>query len=409
MWNFAYAAVVCALSALPPAVTERTPSATIPVVTAPEVKTTPALELQRNQDIAFYPGYGNMDLEGKVWILHVNGSVYDPELDSTKRSLFILAMRAALSVEANTPQAVTLDLRMRPFLVDHKENVQITIQIGSTVARLGQSAADGSFASQVRLNVEKVPVLPGANASTMQWLTYEAVMPKADPRRFSGRVQLIGRAGWSVITDIDDTIKVTQVSNRKETLANTFLRDFKAVPGMADAYRQLADEGCAFHYVSGSPWPLCKSLTDFCAKERFPSGSFHLKNFRLTDPTALMNLFSQENFKPSAIEPILGSFPMRRFILIGDSGEKDPEIYGAIARKYGPQIALVLIRNAGNEKPFSDRMQKAFADVPRERWRLFSNADEITSLVGAVMHPPKNDAAAADAQSSVGDALRKPE
>ncbi|MGB7326045.1 MAG: App1 family protein [Rubripirellula sp.] len=60
----------------------------------------------------------------------------------------------------------------------------------------------------------------------------------------------------------------------------------------------------------------------------FPEGTFHLKQFRLKDSSVLDLLSSQQETKRSAIVPILEAFPQRQFILIGDSGEQDPEIYG---------------------------------------------------------------------------------
>ena len=153
-----------------------------------------------------------------------------------------------------------------------------------------------------------------------------------DNRRFAGAVQLIGPRGFSVISDIDDTIKITEVGDRRALLANTFLREFREVPGMAALYRRWAKEGVFFHYVSASPWQLYAPLAAFLEAACYPSGSVHLKGFRWAD-TSLLDLFSSaEKTKRQAIEPILALFPHRRFILVGDSGERDPEIYAALAR-----------------------------------------------------------------------------
>jgi phosphatidate phosphatase APP1 len=379
MWNLALMTILTALSATPADADQRKSIPEIQTKSTDEITYNPGAEIDRNEEVLFYPTYGKMENDGKIWTLQVRGSVYDPEMDSVKRAVFIEGMRRTLGVEANSPQAAILEQRLRPFLVDHKSGKEITIQIGPTIARLGQSGADGSIATQVRLQADLVPAL--GQESVARSLNFEVVLPKTDPRRFNGRVQLIGLTGWSVISDIDDTIKISQVADRKEMLANTFLREFRAVPGMADAYRQLAEDGFAFHYVSGSPWQLYKPLADFFLKERFPAGSLHLKNFRLSNPATLLNLFAQEDYKQAAIEPILMAFPLRKFILIGDSGEKDPEIYGALARMYSAQIALVLIRNVNNEKPNGARLQKAFVDVVRERWRLYTNAEEIGPFV----------------------------
>ena len=107
--------------------------------------------------------------------------------------------------------------------------------------------------------------------------------PAGDDRRFEGQVQLLGRTGISIVSDIDDTIKISEVPVRKELLANTFLRDFKAVPGMSEAYRQWVAAGASLHYVSASPWQLYSALSEFMEQQKFPKGSFHLRLFRLKD------------------------------------------------------------------------------------------------------------------------------
>ena len=58
-------------------------------------------------------------------------------------------------------------------------------------------------------------------------------------------------------------VKVTAVGNRRELLANTLLREFRAVPGMPEIYRGWETDGAAFHYVSASPWQLASCLDGF--------------------------------------------------------------------------------------------------------------------------------------------------
>jgi phosphatidate phosphatase APP1 len=107
----------------------------------------------------------------------------------------------------------------------------------------------------------------------------------------------------------------------------------------------------------------------------------HLKHFRLKDPTALNLLLSQEQTKVEAIEPMLAAFPGRRFVLVGDSGEEDPEIYGKIARKYGRQIAAILIRNVTDEAAADERFRRAFEGIEPQRWELFRRPAQLEGLL----------------------------
>jgi phosphatidate phosphatase APP1 len=202
-------------------------------------------------------------------------------------------------------------------------------------------------------------------------------MPVGDPRQFNGKTQLLARRGLSIISDIDDTIKISHVLDKHELLANTFLREFRPVAGMARAYQKWASAGAAFHYLSSSPWQLYPSLLEFMEQQDFPAGSFHLNTFRAKDKS-FFNLFqSAQVTKPPRIEAILNRHPQRSFILVGDSGEKDPEIYGTIARRYPKQIKHIFIRNVQPGREQRTRFSQAFTTLPLNRWTLFGEADEI--------------------------------
>jgi len=69
---------------------------------------------------------------------------------------------------------------------------------------------------------------------------------------------------------------------------------------------------------------------------------------------------------------------LRTLVLIGDSGERDPEIYGFIARKYPKRIHQIFIRAVKDESKDDQRFLKAFKDIPREKWMVFN--DPINEL-----------------------------
>ncbi|NDF00400.1 MAG: DUF2183 domain-containing protein [Verrucomicrobia bacterium] len=106
-----------------------------------------------------------------------------------------------------------------------------------------------------------------------------------------------------------------------------------------------------------------------------------MKQFRVKDGSFLALFESPEKYKLSVIEPMLRQFPQRRFILVGDSGERDPEAYGVLARKHPEQIQRILIRNVTGEGPTAPRYQAALKDVPAEKWRIFEMPEEIRDAV----------------------------
>lgn len=342
-------------------------------------------QIKSDETVVFYPVFARLDADAAAWTFAVGGKIYEPEQGSWRRGLGAATLRRALRVEKGTPEAEMFDRRMRLFLVDNERGKKISVRIGQVVYPAGTSDANGHFQATVRLPAAEAKGLLDREPAAGQWIDFQAVTDEDDDRRFTGRVQLIGPKGLSIISDIDDTIKHTQVRNRKQMLANTLLREFKPVPGMAALYRRAARAGAAVHYVSGSPWQLYDPLAEFCRKEGFPPGSFHLKHFRLKDSTALNVLGSQEEYKAGHVEPILAAFPGRRFVLIGDSGEQDPEIYGRLARQHPKQVVAVWIRNVTSEPADSPRIGRAFEGVEPDRWKLFDRPEELEPLLALLM------------------------
>ncbi|KAK4510369.1 uncharacterized protein ATC70_004799 [Mucor velutinosus] len=158
-----------------------------------------------------------------------------------------------------------------------------------------------------------------------------------------GIVQLIEPYGVSVISDIDDTIKDTRIlSGARTVLSNTFFNPTRAIPGMADAYLQWYNQGASYHYVSNSPFQLVHMLHQFINSHHFPPGSFHLR-----PSTGIISKLVQESgrSKRESICKILRDFPHRKFVLVGDSGEIDLEIYTRIAADFPGQIIKIFIRD----------------------------------------------------------------
>ena len=171
----------------------------------------------------------------------------------------------------------------------------------------------------------------------------------------------------TVISDIDDTVKVSEVTDRQKLLVNTFLRPFRVVDGIPALYRKWSDSGAVFCFVSSSPWQLYEPLLKWMTAEKFPPATFELQRVRFKD-TSLLKLFGDPlKSKLQRIEPILKRFPGRRFVLVGDSGEKDPEVYGELARRFPTQAAAILIRNVTHERASDARFRIAFESVPEER------------------------------------------
>jgi phosphatidate phosphatase APP1 len=337
--------------------------------------------IKSDEVVIFFPTFARLDPEKQTWTLPIHGWIYEPEMDSIRRRLALGMLRRALDLDENDAETAYFKQRARAFLVDNEKGKKIPIRLGERTIVLDESDERGHFRGEVRLTADEAKKLLAAQKGKTGWLDFQAVLREGDNRSFSGRVQLIGDEGVSVITDIDDTIKISEVTNKKALLANTFLREYRAVPGMPEVYAKWAEGQAVFHYVSASPWQLYEFLDEFRGKAGYPSGSFHMKTFRWKDSSFLALFQSPEKYKPGVIEPILKAFPQRKFVLVGDSGEKDPEIYAALARKFESQIAQVLIRDVTGEAADVERYRKCFEGIPRQRWRIFKDAKDIAGVL----------------------------
>lgn len=201
-------------------------------------------------------------------------------------------------------------------------------------------------------------------------LQYEIAFADAFPKRtiqnqnsFTGEVFIPSEdAKFGVISDIDDTIMHTGLTSRLKwkVVKNTiFKRAEKRVPleGAADFYKMLkngktANEGNPIFYVSHSPWNLYSYLEVFLEKNNFPKGPILLRDF--VSPFAKKNISiaigAEKPQKQKEILNILKTYPKLPFILIGDSGEHDPDIYTEIAEAHPERILAIYLRNVKHKR-----------------------------------------------------------
>jgi hypothetical protein len=344
--------------------------------------------------IVFFPTYARRLPGGGQWRATVAGMICRPlPAQSRRRTLAIGVVKRLLELDAAHLQSEVFRRRAEAFLFQRVAGARVRIAIGGRFFDVGHSDRVGHFHDVIDLDDSEVEAL-AAPGGGCRWLAYEGATEAADDwgdtasrgERPTGRglVQAIDDEGLSVISDIDDTVKVTNVADRRELLANTLLREFTAIPGMARLYRRWQEAGAAFHYVSASPWQLSNCLCGFFRDVGLPSGSMHLKLFRLKDSTPLGRLTSRKRSKRRAIEQILADFPRRKFLLVGDSGERDPEVYAAVARRHPGQVAGVVIRQVEGRplvhKPRS-RLARLKRHLPDGGLQVFTDPEDLELLV----------------------------
>lgn len=338
-----------------------------------------------NDIVVLYPSFGYQIEDDGSWRIAVQGTVFERGSIGLRKRLLIRLLQRVMNASRDDLESAIFQDRIRGFIIGTERGKRVGLRLGSrqTFLRRGSNRS-GHFQGAIRLSTAEAERLDGHGTNGHRWVEFEAIGHCDAPMQCIGRAQLLSPTGVSVISDIDDTIKHTDAISRRELLANTFLREFRSVEGMAALYQEWFKLGAAFHYVSASPWQLFEPLYELCRREGFPPGSFHLRSFRLRDHMLRRVLLLRRSGKSTVIRSILSRFPRRTFVLVGDSGEKDPEIYGAIARRFPDRVASILIRNLPHRPLEAARLRKAFREIPAGRWQLFDRAEEIADTVSHI-------------------------
>ncbi|MFT3874986.1 MAG: DUF2183 domain-containing protein [Propioniciclava sp.] len=160
-------------------------------------------------------------------------------------------------------------------------------------------------------------------------------------------VQVIGSGvRFGIVSDIDDTILTTMLPRPMVAAWNSFVRieaTRQAVPGMAQFYREVLRHhpGAPVIYLSTGAWNTHGFLSRFIARHRYPVGPMLLTDW---GPTNTGWFRSGPEHKRAALLQLVVDFPRVRWLLVGDDGQHDPEVYGEFASANPGNVAGIAIR-----------------------------------------------------------------
>ncbi|HSH02605.1 MAG TPA: phosphatase domain-containing protein [Anaerolineae bacterium] len=165
------------------------------------------------------------------------------------------------------------------------------------------------------------------------------------------------KAEYGIISDIDDTVLQSDVSNYLKAAQQLFLNNARSrlpFPGVAALYQALVhgnnntieEAHNPVFYVSSSPWNVYTLLVEFFQAQEIPLGPLFLKDYGISDNQLISR--GHHDHKLKQIETILNTYPNLSFVLIGDSSQQDPEIYQRIVLKYPLRIKAVYIRDVSD-------------------------------------------------------------
>jgi phosphatidate phosphatase APP1 len=198
------------------------------------------------------------------------------------------------------------------------------------------------------------------------------------------------RSEYAVISDVDDTVIDTNVQNRLKRAYALFLAESKTrlpFEGVDAFYRALSagaagDAGNAIFYVSSSPWNLYEHIVEFLEHNRIPAGPLLLRDWG----------FSRRGFAPDGrhghklerVEEVLAAIGGLPVVLIGDSGQRDPELYAEVARRHPGRVRAIYIRNVSVRPARRARLDQLARELGEQGVQLVHADDTLAAARHAV-------------------------
>lgn len=260
---------------------------------------------------------------------------------------------AAASEDATRARNGRLDnLRasIRRFRSDEIPDARIAVRFGTSSQEV-VTDEEGFFRLELPLSG---PVEPGWKEVELELL--ESMAGSEGIRATAHVFVPSDEAEFGIISDVDDTVIRTRATHRLEMVHTVLFNDAKSrkpFPGVAAFYRalELGPDGKGLNpifYVSRSGWNLYDLMDAFFEVQDVPHGPLFLTDISLIEPKS--TALGEGQDKLTRIRKLLAAYPALPFILIGDSGQQDPEVYGTIVREHPGRIRAVYIRDVTSHR-----------------------------------------------------------
>lgn len=327
-----------------------------------------------------YRSYGFRCIDG-TWQIGVAGRRYGevPQRLGVGQRLLLQWLQRQLQIGVDALSDPHFGSRIAEFLVGAVVGDSVSLRLENRPHRLDRPTLGGGFFfDRLSLDAASFPqqvAYCGQASGRGIELHHECGLVRTD-------VVLAERQGVTVISDIDDTIKLTEVHCRRRMLSRTFLSPFEPIDGMNGLYRDwAANTPVLFQYVSSSPWQLYRPLQEFLDVHGFPVGSMHLQPFSLSAILRRRFRRAGSRGKAAVIAGLIAATPERRFYLVGDSGQQDLLLYAAIAGRSGNSVAGIAIRDLPENPIDGRRLAAAIRLAPHTPIKIFRRPEQLAGWV----------------------------
>lgn len=264
-------------------------------------------------------------------------------------------------VEAETGLWTNLLASVRRFRSEEIPGIELSVRIGDTEVT---TVTDNEGYFDVTVDLPE-PLEPGWHDAELEiaksWVGGErtraiaqVLVPPEEPE-------------FGVISDLDDTVVVSRATDRMKMIRIVLFQSARTrtpFPGVAAFYRalKLGSDGRSTNpifYVSRSAWNLYDLFEAFFAINDIPRGPLFLRDLHLLEARSEALGIAQD--KLSRIHTLMETYPKMRFVLIGDSGQRDPEVYREVVKAYPGRVRAIYIRDVTRR-----RRDREVAQIVRE-------------------------------------------
>lgn len=216
----------------------------------------------------------------------------------------------------------------------------------------------------------------------LSYFMRESKLPVEIPSYSKANIYEFPKEGKFVVSDVDDTVLVSHANNkfRKfKTLLSKGAFQRRQVEAMNTLYQHLSKD-YGFIYLSNSEMNLYPLIKNFLKSNNFPNGPLFLREYKKLKQIVFKKYryYQTKHHKQFTMQLLLRTFTQHKFVLVGDSGQKDPQTYYSIAREFPDQIEKIYIREIkrGHRKTELQRIQKKLEEL-NIRFEVFHTGQNL--------------------------------
>ncbi|MFC4261180.1 App1 family protein [Marinobacter lacisalsi] len=218
-------------------------------------------------------------------------------------------------------------------------------------------------------------------------------------------------ASYGVISDIDDTVVYTGVANTLKMMWRLFAQGadsrviFEGVPELYQGFHE-GPEGSQSNpliYVSRGPWSIYQVLVEMFRMHRIPNGPILILREWGMKRGSLLPRRARDH-KLDAIRHVLDLYHPMKFVLVGDSGQHDPEVYSRILRGYPGRILAIYIRDVSADPERSEAIARLAEEAGEGGCELVLSDDNRVLAEHAAEHGLISQDALAEVRRSKAEA-----